>query len=167
MRNIITIEVTKQYKNSGKDRHHRRTTKRYWKHHFFDLDIDRYCTEWVSSLKAIYLKTQIHHELTFVCLECENKFVDYIKNKKDMIDCPDCGGNSMSQFTTINNLDEEHQERIIDEIKNLQVKIDDEDEDQEQEESRPVNTNSILFDIIKAAAPIITKKIKKNIEKTE
>ena len=55
----ITISVYKVYKNTGRFRRHRKSTKKGYKHYFMSDDYtDEYTfgTEWVDSIKAQFLK---------------------------------------------------------------------------------------------------------------
>jgi len=93
----VTIGVYQAYKNSGNLRFHKKGTKKSWKHYFIevdDYDEDEYSfqTEWVSSLRAVFLKRKQLYKKTFVCMECSSLFTAYVKKNvteyKD--ECPRC-----------------------------------------------------------------------------
>jgi len=93
-----TIGVYSTYKNSGNLRFHRKGTKKSWKHYFIevdDYDEDEYSfgSEWVSSIKAVFLKRKQIYKKTFVCSECFGRFTAYVPKKATTIDieCPVCG----------------------------------------------------------------------------
>lgn len=91
-----TIGVYKAYKNSGNLRFHKKETKKSWKHYFIevdDYDEDEYSfrSEWVSSLRAIFLKKKQLYKKTFVCMECDSVYTNYVKKNQDEDDnCPVC-----------------------------------------------------------------------------
>jgi len=86
----ITISVSKVYKNSGSFRFHRKNTKPYWKHYFFDSDDESFNTEWVSSIKARILKLKVWKLRKFICEECGLVFSGLVKNDRMKINCPEC-----------------------------------------------------------------------------
>ena len=83
----ITISVSKVYKNSGSFRFHRKNTKQYWKHFF--LEDGNLGTEWVSAVKASFLKIKKNHQLKYLC-ENGHIFKAIVKNAKVEVDCPHC-----------------------------------------------------------------------------
>ena len=93
----VTIGVYKAYKNSGNWRFHKKGTKKSWKHYFIeidDYDEEEYSfgSEWVSSLRAIFLKKKQLYKKTFYCFECERWFTGYVKkNQTELDECPLCG----------------------------------------------------------------------------
>jgi len=95
----ITLGVSKVYKNSGKGRKHRKSTKRHWKHIFFDTETEKITSEWINYTQKIYFKTQIQHKLTFLCFECSQIDKFYVKNSKEVLECISCGGDSFSLQT--------------------------------------------------------------------
>jgi rubrerythrin len=91
-----TIGVYKAYKNSGNLRFHRKGTKKSWKHYFIeidDYDEDEYTfgSEWVSSLRAVFLKKKQLYKKQFICEECGCVYTNYVKKNQDEDDhCPIC-----------------------------------------------------------------------------
>ena len=91
-----TIGVYKAYRNSGRYRFHRKKTKKCWKHYFIEVDdYDEgeysFGSEWISSLRAIFLKRKQLYKKTFVCMDCESVFTAYVKKNVDECDeCPNC-----------------------------------------------------------------------------
>ncbi len=67
-----TIGVYKAYKNSGNLRFHKRGIKKSWKHYFIevdDYDEDEYSfgSEWVSSIKDMFLKKKQLYKMKSYC----------------------------------------------------------------------------------------------------
>ena len=62
-----TLGVYKAYKNSGNLRFHKKGTKKSWKHYFIEDELDdqdyTFGTEWVSSIKAVFLKIKFLNQL--------------------------------------------------------------------------------------------------------
>ena len=92
-----TIGVYQAYKNSGNLRYHKKGTKKSWKHYFIevdDYDEDEYSfgSEWVSSVRAVFLKRKQLYKKTFVCLECATMFTAYVKKNATKCNepCPNC-----------------------------------------------------------------------------
>ena len=90
-----TIGVYKAYKNSGNLRFHKRNTKKHWKHYFIeidDYDEEEYSfgSEWVSSLKAIFLKRKQLYKKQFQCPECLTVWESYVTKNTTEIECPNC-----------------------------------------------------------------------------
>jgi hypothetical protein len=90
-----TIGVYKAYKNSGNLRFHRKGTKKSWKHYFIeidDYDDEEYSfgSEWVSSLRAIFLKKKQLYKRKFQCPECEKVWETYVPKNTTEIECPEC-----------------------------------------------------------------------------
>jgi len=86
----ITIGVSKVYKNSGSFRFHRKKTKPSWKHYFLSNDYtDEYtfCTEWVDSVKAQFLKLKKRYKRHYVC---GTIFYTYVKKSTEEVKCPYC-----------------------------------------------------------------------------
>ena len=89
-----TIGVYKAYKNSGNLRFHKTGTKKSWKHYFIeidDYDEEKYSfgSEWVSSLRAVFLKKKQLYKKTFYCTDCESVFTQYVKkNQNECDECP-------------------------------------------------------------------------------
>jgi len=83
-----TISVCKVYKNSGFWRFHRDKTRKHWKHYF--IEDGQFCTEWVNSISARFLKTRKKKLLSSVCFDCMNQFKAYVKNYKETPECPYC-----------------------------------------------------------------------------
>jgi len=83
----------KAYKNSGNLRFHKRGTKKSWKYYFIDIDKEEYSfgSEWVSSLRAIFLKKKQLYKKQFICEECDCIYTNYVKKNQDEDDnCPRC-----------------------------------------------------------------------------
>jgi len=91
---IITLSVSKVFKNTGKDRFHRKDTKKHWKHYFLEYDEDeegwRFNSEWINAIKATFLKTKIRHKRLSICFNCEQLFYAFVKNDKEEVFCPYC-----------------------------------------------------------------------------
>jgi len=93
-----TIGVYKAYKNSGNLRFHKRGTKKSWKHYFIEIDdyyAEKYSfgSEWVSSLRAVFLKRKQLYKKQFVCIDCGVVYTDYVKKNQDTSEnCPVCDG---------------------------------------------------------------------------
>ena len=92
----VTIGVYKSFKNSGNLRFHKRNAKKHWKHYFIeidDYDEEEYTfgSEWVSSLRAVFLKKKQLYKKQFVCIECGAVYTDYVKKNQDTTEnCPVC-----------------------------------------------------------------------------
>jgi len=89
----ITLSVCKVYKNTGRFRFHRKSTKPAWKHFFVSDDYTenyRFGTEWVDSVTAQFLKLKKWHLRKFLCPECFNIFSTYVKNDRMEAKCPYC-----------------------------------------------------------------------------
>ena len=86
----ITLAVSKCYKNTGRFRFHRKNTKPAWKHYFFDSVDRKFCTEWIDSVTAQFLKLKKWHLRKFICPECYTIFSVYIKNDRMEAQCPNC-----------------------------------------------------------------------------
>ena len=92
----VTIGVYKAFKNGGRFRFHRNKTKKCWKHYFIeidDYDEEEYSfgSEWVSSLRAVFLKKKQLYKKQFVCEECNTIYTNYVKKNQDEDDnCPRC-----------------------------------------------------------------------------
>ncbi len=90
-----TIGVYKAYKNSGNLRFHKKGTKKSWKHYFIEIDEDEeeysFGSEWVSSLRAVFLKKKQLYKKQFICEECNCIYTNYVKKNQDEDDnCPVC-----------------------------------------------------------------------------
>jgi len=85
-----TIGVYKSFKNSG-NRNHRAKTKKQWCHYFIDTVTETFGTEWVSAIKAMILKRNVHKALKSYCFECGLIFTAYLKKASDTPVCPNCG----------------------------------------------------------------------------
>jgi len=90
-----TIGVYKAFKNSGNLRFPKKNTKKHWKHYFLEDELDdedyTFNSEWVSSLKAMFLKRKQLYKKQFICLECGCAFTNYVKKNQDECDeCPNC-----------------------------------------------------------------------------
>ena len=91
-----TIGVYKAFKNSGNLRFHKKGTKKSWKHYFIEMDDyneseHSFGSEWVSSIKAVILKRKQLYKKTFVCLDCETVYTEYVKkNQDESKNCPNC-----------------------------------------------------------------------------
>ena len=86
----ITLSVCKVYRNTGRFRFHRKKTKKAWKHYFVDLEEWNFCTEWVDSITAQFLKLKKHYKRWFICVECHQSFFAYVKKGTQEMDCPYC-----------------------------------------------------------------------------
>ncbi len=85
----------KAYKNSGNLRFHRKGTKKSWKHYFvevddYDQDEFEFGTEWVSSIKAVFLKRKQLYKRRFICPVCERVFESYVTKNENEAECPWC-----------------------------------------------------------------------------
>ena len=92
----LTLSVCKSFKNSGRYSIHKENTSKHWKHYFiedyFDEDEISFGSEWVSSIKAVFLKRKQLYKKQIYCTECESLFESYLtKNGKgnDVL-CPNC-----------------------------------------------------------------------------
>lgn len=54
------------------------------------MSIKFLATKRISSLQALYYKTQKRKRLKYICTDCGNKFLDLVKLNKDKIDYPHC-----------------------------------------------------------------------------
>ena len=86
----ITLSVCKVYRNTGRFRFHRKNTKQAWKHYFFDSEDRKFCTEWIDSVTAQFLKLKKWYLRKFICPECYQIFSAYIKNDRMEAICPYC-----------------------------------------------------------------------------
>jgi len=82
------VSVSKTYKHRGLHRH-RKSTQKYWHIYYYDEEFV-FHSEQVSYLKAMYYKTQKRKKLQYVCPECFNLFVVFVKSSKKELDCPYC-----------------------------------------------------------------------------
>jgi len=90
-----TIGVYQAYKNSGNLRFHKSNTKKHWKHYFIeidDYDEEEYSfgSEWVSSIKAMFLKRKQLYKKQFQCPECLTVWESYVTKNTPEIECPNC-----------------------------------------------------------------------------
>ena len=91
-----TIGVYKAYKNSGNLRFHKKGTKKSWKHYFievddYDEDEISFGSEWVSSIRAVFLKKKQLYKKQFICTDCGTTFEEYVKkNQDESKNCPNC-----------------------------------------------------------------------------
>jgi len=88
----ITLAVCKVYRNTGRFRFHRKKTKPAWKHYFLDDETGdwKFCTEWVDSITAQFLKLKKRYKRYFVCFDCGRIFYAYVKNSREQVNCPIC-----------------------------------------------------------------------------
>ncbi len=82
------VSVSKTYKHRGLHRH-RKSTKKFWYIYYYDEDFV-FHSEQVSYVKAMYYKTQKWKKIQYVCTECANLFVSFVKSSKENIECPYC-----------------------------------------------------------------------------
>jgi len=91
-----TIGVYKAFKNGGRFRFHRNKTKKHWKHYFIEVDDydeeeHSFGSEWVSSLRVVFLKKKQLYKKQFICEECSCIYTNYVKKNQDEDDnCPRC-----------------------------------------------------------------------------
>ena len=83
-----TIGVYKAYKNYGNLCFHKKGTKKSWKHYFIEIDdYDEgdysFGSEWVSSLRVVFLKKKQLYKKQFICLECDSVYTNYVKKNQD------------------------------------------------------------------------------------
>jgi len=70
--------------------------QKHWKHYFIeadDYDEEEYSfgSEWVSSLRAVFLKKKQLYKKQFVCIECGCIYTSFVKKNQDEDDnCPRC-----------------------------------------------------------------------------
>ncbi len=82
------VSVSKTYKHRGLHRH-RASTKKFWYVYYYD-EYFVFHSEQVSYVKAMYYKTQKRKKMQYVCTECSNLFVGFVKSSKEEIECPYC-----------------------------------------------------------------------------
>jgi len=88
------LECISQTKNAGFGRFHRKKTKKCWKHYFIEDYYDdgdwTFGSEWISAFKAILLKRKQVYKRKFICPECFNICVGFVKNDRTKVECPYC-----------------------------------------------------------------------------
>jgi len=89
---IITLSVSKVFKNSGSLRFHRKKTKPAWKHYYLNDETGewKFKSEWVHSIKAQILKHKVYKKRRFFCLECKSIFEGFVKKDSSKCECPNC-----------------------------------------------------------------------------
>ncbi len=90
-----TIGVYKAYKNSGNLRFHKKGTKKSWKHYFievddYDKDEISFGSEWVSSIKAVFLKRKQLYKRQFICPDCEDVTEQFVPKNTNEMPCAKC-----------------------------------------------------------------------------
>lgn len=81
------VSVSKTYIHRGNHRHKSDTKKRWFIYYYED---DVFKTKQVSFLQAMYYKTKKHKRIKYVCIECGNMFLGFVKSAKDELECPYC-----------------------------------------------------------------------------
>ncbi|MDH5463588.1 MAG: hypothetical protein OEW49_04705 [Nitrosopumilus sp.] len=82
------VSVSKTYIHRGNHRH-RSGTKKRWFVYYYDED-GNFRTGKVNWLQAVYYKTQKRKRIKYVCNECGNYFLGFVKSSKEELDCPNC-----------------------------------------------------------------------------
>ena len=82
------VSVSKTYIHRGNHRH-KPSTKKRWHIYYYDEDWN-FKTKRVSTLQALYYKTQKRKRIKYLCLECGNVLLGLVKSSKEELDCPYC-----------------------------------------------------------------------------
>ena len=80
------FSVSKTYIHRGNHRH-KSDTKKCWFIYYYE---DGFKTKQVSFLQAMYYKTQKYKRIKYVCTECGNIFLGFVKSSKEKVECPFC-----------------------------------------------------------------------------
>ena len=90
----LTLSVCKSFKNSGRYSIHKENTSKHWKHYFiedyFDEDEISFGSEWVSSIKAVFLKRQQLYKRQFICPDCGDVTEQFVPKNTDEMPCAKC-----------------------------------------------------------------------------
>lgn len=80
------FSVSKTYIHRGNHRH-KSDTKKRWFIYYYE---DGFKTKQVSFLQAMYYKTQKYKRIKYVCIECGNVFLGFVKSREEKLECPYC-----------------------------------------------------------------------------
>jgi hypothetical protein len=90
----LTLSVCKSFKNSGRYSIHKENTSKHWKHYFiedyFDEDEISFGSEWVSSIKAVFLKRKQLYKRQFICPDCGDVTEQFVPKNTDEMPCAKC-----------------------------------------------------------------------------
>ena len=89
---MIVIGVSKAYENPSKRMHKKRPTssKPKWKLYYKEDQSDKLRTRWISLVQVPFYKAQIRRLRLLICVDCKREFKAYVKNDKEIVDCPHC-----------------------------------------------------------------------------
>jgi tRNA 2-selenouridine synthase SelU len=91
----IIISVSKSYIHRGRKLHHRQGTKKKWHVYYYEMGLSdgkyRLKSRRVNWLQAMYYKSLRKHRFKYYCTECGSAVVAFLKSKKIMLECPNCG----------------------------------------------------------------------------
>jgi len=82
------VSVSKTYIHRGNHRH-KSDTKKKWFVYYYDEE-GNFRTERINWLQALYYKTQKRKRLKYVCIDCGNVFLGFVKSSNEELDCPYC-----------------------------------------------------------------------------
>jgi len=89
-----TIGVYRKYKNAGNTRFHKKETKKHWCHYFIDDEFDdgdtKFSSEWVSAIKAVFLKRKQLYKRQFICPDCGDVTEQFVPKNTDEMPCAKC-----------------------------------------------------------------------------
>ena len=90
----LTLSVCKSFKNSGRYSIHKENTSKHWKHYFiedyFDEDEISFGSEWVSSIKAVFLERKQLYKRQFICPDCGDVTEQFVPKNTDEMPCAKC-----------------------------------------------------------------------------
>ena len=84
---MYVVSVSKTYLHRGNHRHKSDTKKRWFIYYYED---GKFKTKQINFIQAMYYKTQKYKRIKYVCIECENVFLGFVKSSKEVLDCPYC-----------------------------------------------------------------------------
>jgi len=90
---MYVVSVSKSWKHRGKYIKHRPNTKKYWRIMYLERDYDdelKLRSKFVNSLEALYYKSKKVKLRKFLCPECFNVFLGFVKNDRTKVECPYC-----------------------------------------------------------------------------
>src|SRR6185436_11858826 len=92
---MIVLSVSQTYWNRGVSAHRKRA-KRIWQAYLIDDD-GKLHTKRVNWARAMYLKTQIRRKRKMFCQNCQEVYIGFVKNYKEIlkIECPTCEDSDM------------------------------------------------------------------------
>lgn len=82
------VSVSKTYIHRGKH-NHKSNTKKKWFVYYYDEE-GNFRTNRINWLQALYYKTQKRKRLKYICTDCGNAFLGFVKSNREELECPFC-----------------------------------------------------------------------------